>query len=452
MVLKFHGISHFSPTFLKYYDHDCTFSDHSIQRLSKCSETIDVQQLKISHIIIIVIAFIVGPGCEFKGYVPGGNKVMVKKIEAPVAKLEKGLFAGLAGNMGKATAGAQHTTMLLKGFSKLADIAPKLGPALGMFGVAFSVIKGFTDPSPQDILDAANKAIEELTDEVNKRLDEMKAYVNEKTLNLEKDLINREYKALFYFWGKFIYSFQFQPSSKISKFPKITTYEGHKLFLSFCDLGLVGSQKDSALINGDTLVPRFAQESARRVVTFRSAGLYAISMHPRSQGEYNRLYIWTSKEIHPGIEVRNKCSNVNALISFFNSFKSSNSLFSSGNCLKETTKAKVDECQEDAAKDIMAARPKFGIFSDYVQANTMPAVGDIKRIEANLITFRDYVILCLASLSALTATLENEPTRVLDYKRYAQDLNDEIDWAVKYVENAFGIIKRMHTEGKFLKL
>uniref|UniRef100_A0A7M5V6U0 Uncharacterized protein n=1 Tax=Clytia hemisphaerica TaxID=252671 RepID=A0A7M5V6U0_9CNID len=266
--------------------------------------------------------FTLGPNCEFKGYAPGGNKIMVQKIEAPVATMQKGLFAGLAGNMKKGAAGAQHSVMLLKGFGKLANIAPKLGPALGLFGVAFSIVKSFTDPSPQDILDQANKAIAELTEEVNNRLDEMKGYVEEKVIKLEKDLIEREYQSLFRIWS---------------------------------------------------------------------------------------------------------------------------------NCLKETTKEKVDECQEDAAKDIMGARPKFAIFWDRVQSNEMFPGYDVKRLEANLLTFRDYVILCFASLSALTASLENEPGKKLDYQRYANDLNYEIDWSVKYVKNAFDIIRRMHIGGNNCK-
>jgi len=255
--------------------------------------------------------------CTFEGYVPGGNKITVAKIIAPVAKMQKNVFSGLAGNLGKASVGAQHSTMLLKGFGKLANIAPKLGPALGLFGVGFSLVKSFIEPSPQDILDQANKAIADLTNEVNSRLDEMKGYVEEKTLELEKDLVNREYKSLFKLWA---------------------------------------------------------------------------------------------------------------------------------NCVKEVTKEKVNECMEDAAKQIMASRPKFAIFGDDVQADHQPSISDVKRIEANLITFRDYVIMSLASLSTLVATFKDDPAKKREYIRYANDLNTEIKWCVDYARNAVFIIKKMHAD------
>ena len=50
--------------------------------------------------------------------------------------------------------------------------------------------------------------------------------------------------------------------------------------------------------------------------------------------------------------------------------------------MKEATKAKVDECQEDATKDIIAARPKFALFLDKVYANQKLSTYDAKRLEA----------------------------------------------------------------------
>ena len=259
-----------------------------------------------------------GDFCTFKGYAPGRNIVTVQRITAPTAKIEKGIFSGLAANMGKASSGAQHATMLLKGFGKLANIAPKLGPALGLVGVGFSVFKSLTDPSPDDILKEVNKAVGKLTEEMNNRLDEMKAYVGKKVIDLEKDLISREYLALFRFWS---------------------------------------------------------------------------------------------------------------------------------NCLKEVTKEEIDECQEDAAKKIMAARPKFALFSDVVQADKMPSTHDVKRIEVSLGTFRDYVLLNFLCLSTMTATYKDDISKKDNYERFAKELNAEIKWSVNYVENAVSIIQRMHTGG-----
>eukprot|EP00111_Clytia_hemisphaerica_P018510 TCONS_00054783-protein len=266
-----------------------------------------------------------GEYCSFKGYVPGGNKVTVKRITAPTAKMEDGILGAFGSNMGKIVAGTQGNELIMKGLSKLgklAKIAPKLGTALGIFGIGLGIVQAFTDPSPQDILDKANEAIRKLTDEVNHRLDEMKGYVDHKTINLEKDLAGREYKSLFKMWG---------------------------------------------------------------------------------------------------------------------------------NCLKETTKKKVDECQEDAAKDIMAARPKFALFSSKVHANQKLSTFDVKRLEAALLLFRDYVVLCLASLSALTATYADSPSHKLDFSRYAKDLNNEIKWSALYVRNAVSMIEKMHTDGDYCK-
>ena len=201
---------------------------------------------------------------------------------------------------------------------QLSSIAPKLGNAVGLFGIGLGIVQAFVDPSPQDVLDKANEAIAKLTNEMNDRLDEMKGYVDDRTLNLEKDLIDREYKSLFKLWG---------------------------------------------------------------------------------------------------------------------------------NCLKEVRKAQVDECQEDATKDIVAARPKFAVFSDRVINNQVLSVYEVKRLEANLITFRDYVALSLASLSAITATYANNYYKRLEFQRYATDLNNEIEFAKNYVRNAVAMIKRMHTDG-----
>ncbi|XP_066916218.1 uncharacterized protein [Clytia hemisphaerica] len=201
---------------------------------------------------------------------------------------------------------------------KLASIAPKLGNALGLFGIGLGIVQAFVDPSPQDILDKANEAIAKLTNQMNDRLEEMQGYVDQKTINLEKNLIEREYKSLFKLWG---------------------------------------------------------------------------------------------------------------------------------NCVREVRKAKVDECQEDAAKDIIASRPKFAMFGDNIINNKELSDYDIKRIEASLITFRDWVAMALGSLSAITATYANNPYKRREFQRYAEDLNAEIEYAKKYVQNAVAMIRRMHTDG-----
>ena len=107
------------------------------------------------------------------------------------------MLGNFQANMGKivaSSAGSQVLMEGLKGIKTLAKIAPKLGAAVGIFSIGLGIVQAFLDPTPQDILDKANEAIAKLTDEVNDRLDEMKGYVDQKTINLEKDLIGREYK------------------------------------------------------------------------------------------------------------------------------------------------------------------------------------------------------------------------------------------------------------------
>jgi len=261
--------------------------------------------------------------CYFKGYTPGGNKVIVQKITPQTAEMEAAMFGGLQSNMGKIVASAGGSEVLMKGLGsikKLASIAPKLGNALGLFGIGLGIVQAFVDPSPQDILDKANEAIAKLANEMDDRLEEMKGYVDQKTMNIEKDLIDREYKSLFKLWG---------------------------------------------------------------------------------------------------------------------------------NCIKEVRKAQVDECQEDAVKDIIASRPKFAIFGDRIINNKELSDYDIKRLELSLITFRDWVAMTLGSLSAITATYANNRYKRLEFRRYAQDLNAEIEFAKKYVQNAVPMIKRMHTDGNY---
>ena len=117
-------------------------------------------------------------------------------------------LAKIVGLGSKSTALAMHSSNLLKSFAKggkaFLKLAPKLAPALGVFGVALGFVADFTKPSPQDILNQANKAIAKLTTEVNDRLVKMEGYVDFRVINLEKDLVNREYRSLFNLFGSCI--------------------------------------------------------------------------------------------------------------------------------------------------------------------------------------------------------------------------------------------------------
>ena len=101
-----------------------------------------------------------GDYCKFKGYVPGGNKVIVQQITAPTAKMEAAVLGAFGSNMGKIIAGSGGGQVVMQGLEalkKFEKIAPKLGTALGVFGIGLGVAQAFLDPTPQDILDKPMK-------------------------------------------------------------------------------------------------------------------------------------------------------------------------------------------------------------------------------------------------------------------------------------------------------
>jgi len=136
--------------------------------------------------------------CVLLQYKPGGKKVAMSPIKAPVAKMQEDALSGLIGTIGKSATLSMHSMNAIKAFAgTMANIAPKLGPCLGVFGAAFGMLDAFTKPKLSDVLGAVNKAIGKLTDEVNDRLESMKGYVDEKVIEMERDLTKREYQHLF---------------------------------------------------------------------------------------------------------------------------------------------------------------------------------------------------------------------------------------------------------------
>ena len=143
--------------------------------------------------------------CSYKGYMPGGGTPNISPIKPPTATMPANALAKIAGLGSKGASLAMHSSNLMKAFGKgsalFLKIAPKLGPALGVFGAALGFVSALTSPTPQDILNQANKAIAKLTAEVNDRLVKMEGYVDYKVIQLEKDLVNREYRSLFNLFG-----------------------------------------------------------------------------------------------------------------------------------------------------------------------------------------------------------------------------------------------------------
>lgn len=253
--------------------------------------------------------------CTYTGYKPGGGIPDIQPITAPEASMAAKVVSHTAGLGSRSAILTMHSTKLMqafkKGGAKFLKIAPKLAPALGVFGAALGFVGALTSPTPQDILDEANKAIKELTDAVNDRLDKMKGYVEVRVIQMEKDLINREYRTL-------------------------------------------------------------------------------------------------SNLFH--------------------------------NCIKEHTKQEVNRCMRDAEKLASATSPKFMILDSkmaaynsvshnrqYFEANTdkSPSYYDVKRLEAGIISFKDYANLHLLILSTLVntynATNDNSTNGMKYFKRYLND-------------------------------
>ncbi|XP_065061662.1 uncharacterized protein LOC135688668 [Rhopilema esculentum] len=295
--------------------------------------------------------------CSYKGYMPGGGKPNISPIKPPTATMPANALAKIAGLGSKSAALAMHSSNLMKALGKgsalFLKIAPKLGPALGVFGAALGFVTAFTSPTPQDILNQANKAIAKLTAEVNDRLVKMEGYVDYKVIKLEKDLVNREYRSLF-------------------------------------------------------------------------------------------------------------------------------NLF--GNCAKEATKDQVNECMRDAEMKAASDAPKYMIldtkmgaytdstkFRSYYDSNPSkaPSYYDVKRIEAGIISFRDYATLHLLMISTLLdtyksdATLPNAAYYVTRYTREqasaAAKYAGYADWAYKWIlsrnfgENRSNQFKKSCQNAKELK-
>jgi len=55
------------------------------------------------------------------------------------------------------------------------------------------VVANIGTPTPDDIIDACNEALNELTDEINQQFDNMQAYVDQAILTADKELMNQDY-------------------------------------------------------------------------------------------------------------------------------------------------------------------------------------------------------------------------------------------------------------------
>ena len=82
----------------------------------------------------------------------------------------------------------------------LVNTAKYLAPAVGIIGSVMGTIAGDKTPTPDNILEATNKAFEKMTEEVDNRIDEMKKYVDQEIIGLLKDMNHQKYKFLYSYW------------------------------------------------------------------------------------------------------------------------------------------------------------------------------------------------------------------------------------------------------------
>lgn len=107
-----------------------------------------------------------------------------------------GTYLGYALDTGGAVADVVSLT------AKFEEWAEAFSFGLGVWGSIVGVVANINTPTPQDIIDACNKALVELTDEINDQFTNMQAYVDQAIMEEDSKLMNLDYKQYHdYFTG-----------------------------------------------------------------------------------------------------------------------------------------------------------------------------------------------------------------------------------------------------------
>lgn len=154
----------------------------------------------ISLVLLVVLLPTAESGesrqCKFSGYKPGGFLPGITAISAvPPPKFQTNVLDDVLERFGEGAEVAQAVVEVIAHSSKK---SPHVAAALGLFAVAMGLTSN--KPSPQDILDRAYKSVELLTEEVNERIKQLQDYADVKDLQLEKRLMERNYRELFDKW------------------------------------------------------------------------------------------------------------------------------------------------------------------------------------------------------------------------------------------------------------
>lgn len=130
--------------------------------------------------------------CTYSGYAPGGpipqiTSISAKKPEAFEENVLKNVL-GIGETAGEITEKALE----------LSHASPQLALTFGAIAIALGIAQ--SEPSPQDILDRAHESIQFLANDVNERLNQLQDYADVKDLQLQREVMTRNYKELFDQW------------------------------------------------------------------------------------------------------------------------------------------------------------------------------------------------------------------------------------------------------------
>lgn len=149
--------------------------------------------------------------CKPQPYVPGGGEIIIESFDAPQAELQHN---GIA-NMAKWVGFSASVTSDLSGIAALsaqaAKSCAKLAAHLGIWGTVFGFISGQNTPTPDDIIDAVNEALGEMTKLVNDQFTNMEGYVKQEVMAEAKDRWEDKYSE---YYNHFTRCFQYDPQGE----------------------------------------------------------------------------------------------------------------------------------------------------------------------------------------------------------------------------------------------
>merc|ERR1711872_911707 len=89
-------------------------------------------------------------------------------------------------------------------------------------------------------------------------------------------------------------------------------------------------------------------------------------------------------------------------------------------------------------------RPIYAIYERKIMALTKLDSFERRKIEANLVLFRNYANLVILQLVPLIEIFCADPSTRYDCMRFSTDLNTEINFLITYTQNAVQLIENFH--------